>query len=276
MESPAPSSDVPASGRTAPSDPGVLVATLRALLRARSRPEAADVLQSAIRQLGGAIVPAREAGESDLPVDVSLGVGEPLVVRPPHDESAAQFLTAHVAELLEDAAWAALRSDQHQRATMRASIDTLTRVASRAEIGPRLGLSVSGDAVCLLDLDNFKRLNDTRGHQAGDLTLQSLGALLLDHIRDVDFAGRYGGDEFAIVLRSTTAEVACGRMRVLAERWFSSGDHGTSISVGVAGIDPRGGAVAVGAADRALYRAKRSGRGRVEQAVPDDYAEVGS
>ena len=265
-----------ASGPVSCDERDVVVATLRALLRATSRAEAARLLQEAVVQLGGEVVPAREAGESDLPVDVSLGVGEPLVVRLPDDPPAARFLAAHAASIVEDALCAALRSDRHEREAVRATTDTLTRVASRAEIGPRLGVAAPGDVVCLLDLDHFKRLNDTRGHPAGDATLQAFGALLLAYVRDVDFVGRYGGDEFVIVLRDTPVDIAYRRMQLLGDTWRSSGDHGTGVSIGVAPVDERGGAVAVRAADVALYRAKRSGRGGVERSRTGDDTEVGS
>lgn len=254
----------------------VVVSTLRALVRAESRSEAASLLQTAVTQLGGGIIPAREATGSDLPVDVSLGVGVPLVVRPPDDSAAALFLTSHIASIVEDAVSAARRSDRYQRETVRATIDILTKVSSRAEIGARLGSSVPGDVVCLLDLDNFKVLNDTRGHAAGDAALSQFGALLLASIRDDDFVGRSGGDEFVVVLRGAPMDVAYRRLRLLANKWRISGHLSTSVSVGIAAVDPRGGAVANRAADRAMYRAKRSGRGLVEMAQPDDYTEVES
>ncbi|MGA8256843.1 MAG: GGDEF domain-containing protein [Nocardioides sp.] len=256
-----------------PSAAEILLATVRALLRAGSRSEAAEVLQAAVADLGGEVVPAHKALRSDLPVDVSLGAGEPLMVRLAADPAAADFLSAHLAALVEDASWAALQCDQHRREMMRASVDTLTRVASRVEIGPRLGLSEAGDAVCLLDLDNFKRHNDTYGHYAGDATLRAFGALLRSHTRDADFVGRYGGDEFLVVFSAASLDVACERMRLLADRWLSPDEPDRSVSIGVAVVDRRGGVVAASAADKALYRAKREGRNRVERAVPDDYGD---
>ena len=250
----------------------VLVTTLRAFLRAESRREVATVLQATVGHLGGGVIAARKAAASDLPVDVSLGVGEPLVVRPPVDASDARFLVENLAAVVEDALSAAHRIDRYQRETLRATVDTLTKVATRAEVGTRIGLSASGDAVCMLDLDNFKVLNDTHGHAAGDAALRHFGALLLGSIRDDDFVGRTGGDEFVVVLRGIPLDVAHGRMRLLCSKWrISRHCSGTTVSAGIAVVDHRGGATAAGAADKAMYRAKGEGRGLVELAVSDDY-----
>jgi diguanylate cyclase (GGDEF)-like protein len=262
-----------AAAQVAGPEADVVLTALRALLRIETRADAATALQVAVRRLGGEIVPARGADTSDLPVDVSLGIGEPLVVRVPRDASARQFLVAHISSLVEDAVWAASRSDRNQRDVARATIDALTKVGSRAEVGARLGRSTRGDVVCVLDLDHLKVVNDTRGHQAGDTILKRFGTLLLGSIRDDDFAGRSGGDEFVTVLSGIPIEVASERMRFLVRKWRVSGHHSNTVSVGVAMVDDRGGAAAAVAADRAMYRAKRSGRGAVEVAAPDDYPE---
>lgn len=247
------------------------LAATRALLKVNDRVEAAQVLRHAITDMGGHVVAARLAGPDAIPVDVSLGVGEPQVVVADPVDPAALRLARHLPMLVEDALASAARSEHHHRQSLRATQDALTGVASRGEIGPRLGMTAFGDAICMLDLDGFKKLNDTRGHGAGDRVLQHLGELLRVETRDGDFVGRYGGDEFIVVLSATPLQVACQRMERLASTWTSNIGQQASVSIGVAAVESRGAVIAAQAADAALYRAKRLGRSRVEMATPGDY-----
>jgi diguanylate cyclase (GGDEF)-like protein len=130
-------------------------------------------------------------------------------------------------------------------------------------------------ALLLIDVDHFKRFNDTYGHQEGDRCLIAVaGALREAASRASDLAARYGGEEFAILLPDTAAdggravgERALATLAALAipHRASSVGSI-VSASVGVACITPETGIAAqalIAAADRALYRAKEGGRGRV-------------
>lgn len=123
-----------------------------------------------------------------------------------------------------------------------------------------------GQPACLalVDLDHFKAVNDTRGHLAGDELLERLGRGLRETLRDTDLCGRYGGDEFCVLLPMTQEEGA----RVLLERLREKiareeGDVG--LSIGLAVFDGRMASVEdwIRAADQALYRAKSQGRNRV-------------
>lgn len=123
----------------------------------------------------------------------------------------------------------------------------------------------------IVDVDHFKRINDTYGHQAGDAVLSRLGAVLKEGIYETDSVGRYGGEEFGILLPRADPEgvrrKAEGlRQRVEAEA-FSSGLRNISltISIGLAHF-PRDGRTVeeiIAAADKALYAAKETGRNRV-------------
>ena len=130
--------------------------------------------------------------------------------------------------------------------------------------------------VIMLDLDHFKRYNDTHGHEAGDNLLRVLGDFLLTHVRAEDIACRYGGEEFVVIL----PEASLAMCRSRAEQLWKGvqglsvnvhGEllHGVTTSVGVAAF-PEHGATMSGllrAADAALYAAKRQGRDRVEVAA---------
>ncbi len=135
----------------------------------------------------------------------------------------------------------------------------------------------AGDSVgvVMLDVDHFKRFNDTFGHKAGDEVLRSLGAFLLSSIRASDIACRYGGEEFTLILPEASVEVTRERAEYLRQevqqRFASNLDLGctVTISLGVASF-PQHGSTAeaiLSAADAALYRAKAEGRDRVVTAA---------
>jgi diguanylate cyclase (GGDEF)-like protein len=131
-------------------------------------------------------------------------------------------------------------------------------------------------SLLMLDIDHFKRINDTWGHPAGDQVLQAIGKLLRDSCRVYDVPGRYGGEEFCIVLPETkpgnTTVVAERIRRRLEETELSCGDGAVVVtaSMGIAGMeaDSEGEilspAALIDRADRALYTAKNRGRNRVE------------
>ncbi|MEI6126813.1 MAG: diguanylate cyclase [Pseudomonadota bacterium] len=126
----------------------------------------------------------------------------------------------------------------------------------------------------LMDIDYFKKVNDTYGHQAGDEILRFLAKIVLETIRDVDIAARYGGEEFVLILPHTPLEnafVMAERLRELVESTAFSFNDLTikiTISLGVAGLPhnkPLTHTELIRFADEALYAAKESGRNRVEQ-----------
>ncbi len=160
-----------------------------------------------------------------------------------------------------------------------ATVDPLTGVANRQAVLARADEELERSAryhrplaVVMVDLDHFKRLNDTYGHAAGDLVLREVAQRLAENIRAVDMAGRFGGEEFLLVLPETDADAAA----VLAEKLrrivagtplrLPDGNEVTvTLSAGVAGgpgenLRPE---VLVRDADTALYSAKALGRNTV-------------
>ncbi|PYQ27199.1 MAG: hypothetical protein DMF57_18560 [Acidobacteria bacterium] len=133
-------------------------------------------------------------------------------------------------------------------------------------------------SVLMLDLDHFKRINDSYGHPVGDEVLKIVGQVLRDSCRVYDVAGRYGGEEFCIVLPETqvgnTTQVAERIRNRLATTPLSVGSTSIVVtaSIGVAGMDSTEGVLSastlVERADRALYSAKHLGRNRVEMWNP--------
>jgi diguanylate cyclase (GGDEF)-like protein/PAS domain S-box-containing protein len=126
-------------------------------------------------------------------------------------------------------------------------------------------------SVLMIDIDHFKRVNDSCGHVAGDQVLRDLSAAMRQELRRVDTLGRLGGEEFAIILPSAAladAELFAERLRKkVSETAVMHGDHvlSVTISIGVSEIHPADGSAddVLGRADRALYCAKESGRNRV-------------
>lgn len=125
--------------------------------------------------------------------------------------------------------------------------------------------------VLMLDLDDFKQINDRHGHAAGDAVLQHFGQLLSHELRKIDSAGRIGGEEFAILLPDTHPQAAFAfaeRLRSLVESAsipYAEKDLGITVSIGISRLDPADpeAGFALRRADHALYRAKNEGRNRV-------------
>jgi len=138
-------------------------------------------------------------------------------------------------------------------------------LAQEMERSARYGFS---GAVLLIDLDNFKDVNDTFGHMAGDDLLRGIGGLMRHRLRRTDTLARVGGDEFAVLLPQTDGDQA----RVLADEFVKALSRQTAVhanqsiritvSVGVAMFDNNGNAEAMACADLAMYEAKQAGRNR--------------
>lgn len=158
-----------------------------------------------------------------------------------------------------------------------AKIDSLTGIYNRRYLDSRLAEEIERSrrhgnplSILLLDIDHFKKINDTHGHLCGDYALRKISELLQELVRTSDILGRYGGEEFCCILPETPFEQAI----VLAERCreqvaaspFSCTDQQTSmtISIGVTAMhrDDTLDSI-IKRADDALYQAKREGRNRV-------------
>lgn len=170
-----------------------------------------------------------------------------------------------------------------------AMLDGLTGLANRRSLDRTLTAEVerarrSGEqlSVVVCDIDHFKRVNDTRGHQGGDEVLRVVARILAGSVRASDTAARYGGEEFALVLPSCGTGGARRVAEAVRSAVSSSAElGGLTLSAGVATLDPGAGdaGALVAAADAALYRSKREGRNRVTVAErvgdPPALTEVG-
>jgi diguanylate cyclase (GGDEF)-like protein len=145
--------------------------------------------------------------------------------------------------------------------------DALVRETGRAA---RSGEPV---AAAILDVDHFKRINDTHGHEAGDAVLRGLGKILRETTRKTDIVGRFGGEEFLLLLPGANLEVAQARaeevldavraMQVAIPGGATLDNVTASIGLAVMPLHVGKGDALVAAADAALYQAKGQGRNRV-------------
>jgi diguanylate cyclase (GGDEF)-like protein len=191
--------------------------------------------------------------------------------------TAALLIALGIADRLRDQRRALSEAERH------AQIDSLTGVLNRRSLIERL------DAACLrararglpisllfIDLDHFKEINDSFGHPAGDACLAAIIPPIQAELRQSDVIGRYGGEEFVVILSSADTAAAHPIAQRILERVASVRVEGfgqpiaLTCSIGVATSDMLGvwGEHLIARADAAVYAAKRSGRNRVQIAVP--------
>ncbi|MEX0657993.1 MAG: GGDEF domain-containing protein [Egibacteraceae bacterium] len=225
----------------------------------------ADAQAAAVRlvaALGGVVVTPDAPADDALPVDVSFGEGGTLLPSAPAASVAHMQLVRHLPGFVRDAHRAVELAARTRRLVEEAEIDPLTGLATRRVMGRALGRLRGDDLVIMLDLDRFKQLNDSFGHEQGDRVLRGFGRAIRACVRARDLAGRYGGEEFVVILTgsdgSAGAEAFLSRLRTA---WEADRPHPVTFSAGIAGVgsDP---SQALPAADAAMYEAKRSGRDR--------------
>lgn len=224
-------------------------------------------LAKVIRQLGGFVgipivyLPAEKDFNKQLEA-VSLG-GDDFLVKPIEPQHLVSAVAARI-----------------QRTRLLRSFmvrDSLTGLLNHTSIIDQLGREVARAhrlktplAFAMIDIDFFKKVNDSYGHPAGDRVIKSLARLLKQRLRETDIVGRYGGEEFAVILTGTDGPAAVKVLDGIRDAFsrlthLSEGkEFSVNLSCGVADIPHFGDAIKIGdAADKALYQAKQAGRNRV-------------
>ena len=200
--------------------------------------------------------------------DVQFAVGQSQQ-RLQNDRDLANGLELRVREL----------ESELRRLSEEVSTDALTQVANRRGLATafaaeqarnqRAGADAAPLAVALMDVDNFKKLNDTLGHAAGDLALKSLAAAVRERLRPVDHLARFGGEEFVVLMPATAldaAQQALSRLqRELTASLFMHEGQDVFVTFSAGVTLWRGGEAletTLARADEALYEAKRTGKNR--------------
>lgn len=238
-------------------------------------------------------IDAEDRPEFDHAIQLSIAEGQPyrldLRIRTP--EGTQKFIHAQGSAVYDDPGKATRligtilditerKREENQLATA-ATHDLLTGLSNRRHGSAELELAIR-DAreaanpltVCLCDIDQFKQINDTHGHSAGDQVLQAAARCLATGVRRGDLAVRWGGDEFCLLFPGASAANAAGsveRIRQSLESLTFSGADGSEYGVtgtfGVAGlVSGMSSEALLEAADQALYYAKQSGRNRIADA----------
>jgi len=164
----------------------------------------------------------------------------------------------------------AMRDELTKLFNRRSVLESLMHHVAMAQ---RSGLPMS---LLMIDIDHFKHVNDTHGHLSGDRVLRDLAQTLLTRTRAQDVLGRYGGEEFLLILPDTILQGACRMAEALRKAVEATPFHAEdgqpltmTVSLGVSVLDlasEQHGDALIGLADQALYRAKLGGRNRVEVA----------
>lgn len=216
-----------------------------------------------------------------VPLAASAGGGALIVEHPP---GAGLRMRRQLLDLLgryaDHAAILMRNAELLEQVRALATTDGLTGLPNRRQLDASLDRACAqvtrghgSVGVLMLDVDRFKRLNDTYGHQVGDEVLQHVAKVLDAEVRAGDLVGRYGGEEFTVVMpgaHDVEVQVAAERLRAAIE--LAQGPVPVTVSVGASWAPAHGitRERLVGAADRALYEAKEAGRNRVALAPIDE------
>jgi diguanylate cyclase (GGDEF)-like protein len=246
--------------------PETLLGAVRAILRVRTIEEVVGVLIGVVVAFGGRAVPAHADDPDAIPVDLSFGEGDPLLVSAPAGSLARAQLESVLPRLMEDARVMVGRVRSADQLSTESIIEPLTGLFNRRGVDRALRRLRGGDVVVMIDLDRFKATNDTFGHDAGDSVLRAFSRTLRGQLRVFDLAGRPGGDEFIVIMPRTGASEAEAAMQRVRETWEVDRKYDVGFSAGVAVASDDEPQIVVKAADEALYEAKHAGRDRTSVA----------
>ncbi|MHB1209015.1 MAG: diguanylate cyclase domain-containing protein [Acidimicrobiales bacterium] len=244
---------------------------MRELLWVLSPDDARNVARDLVEGLGGTIADSDDFSASAIPIDLSFGAGPPILPYAAEHSVARMQLERYLPSFAIDVRRILQLHAEIERNQEDASLDSLTQLSNRRMTGRALGRLQPGEIVMMIDLDHFKVINDSFGHVAGDQVLRAFGRALLSALRGRDFAGRYGGEEFVVVLPGDSdPEPFLERLR---ELWTRVRPYVVTFSAGISLVGDDVTTALVGA-DAAMYRAKNAGRDQWSWATERDHLEV--
>lgn len=250
--------------------PQSLFDAMREMLWVDSPEAARSLTMRLVENLGGQCVEPDDSEALALPIDVSFGVGHPVVPIAPELSVSRILLEKYLPMFVVDMRRILQVHSQIERNQEDATLDTLTQLSNRRVIGRALGRLQVGEVVVMIDLDRFKSINDTFGHEAGDEVLRSFGRTILASLRGRDFAGRFGGEEFIVILPvGTSPEPFLARLQ---ESWVRRRPYDVTFSAGIAEVVDDA-SQALRDSDAAMYRAKDAGRDQWEWATGEPVLE---
>lgn len=239
--------------------PAAVLEATRALLWVRSAADAHRAAEELVTALGCSVVSAAADHPDAIPADLSFGDGDPVLPAAPAGSSEREELEVHLWRFLLDARRAIELASRTERLAEAATTDLLTGLSNRRMISRALGHLEYDDIVVVIDLDHFKEINDTLGHAMGDTVLRDFGATLQSTARARDIVGRFGGEEFLIILTPPMgADTFLHRLRA---EWTLRRPVPVTFSAGIAQVGHQPDQV-VARADAAMYEAKSAGRDR--------------
>ncbi len=220
--------------------------------------------------------PLEAKDADDYPIVLELTDNSGTVTLYCGEEAAGQVGQDILTAVAESLTTALRNAREHDRVKELSVRDTLTGLYNRRVLEEILSIEENKRipapfAILIIDLDDFKAINDTFGHPAGDRVLSVLGKILLENSRKENIVARYGGEEFAVLLTNTGLSVAlqvAERLRIkLSEQDFAFSGRKVSLTASI-GVAHNEGNTAVmesllARADQALYQAKRNGKNRV-------------
>lgn len=183
------------------------------------------------------------------------------------------FLAGIVFDITDNKAIQNELEQKNEQLKVLSSIDGLTRISNHRSLIERLKFEMSQSdlqsaplSVALFDIDNFKQVNDSYGHIVGDQVLVSVAAALRQNVRDSDFVGRFGGEEFLAIFPGTDLERAgrtAERIRRAIEALTTSDNLSVTVSGGVQYYSGQSASDFVHEADQKMYQAKQSGKNKI-------------
>jgi diguanylate cyclase (GGDEF)-like protein len=211
-----------------------------------------------------------------VPLRTDKGVGGVLLLPPKQEGGSYSLLDIqYVTQIVRFASIAIENANLYWQATT----DRMTKLYSHHSFQQNLEEEIArahryGTTLSLLmmDIDHFKKFNDTYGHLQGDKIIKEIANILRASVRTIDFTARYGGEEFAVILPEVSSEgalVVAERIRKTIEEHSFKGEEGplfVTVSIGVAEFKPariRSASQLIAEADKALYQSKETGRNRI-------------
>jgi diguanylate cyclase (GGDEF)-like protein len=250
--------------------PDLVYSATRLLLRARGPDEAVSLLSQLVHDLGGSTVPASANDPNALPIDISLGQGEPVYAVASPRSAARWLLSTYLPDVIEDARVALELASRAEVLAKDAGIDPVSGLPSHGTLSRLVARLKPGDAIVAVDVDwdRFPGSGTAHGDQE---IVRAFARDLRKAARATEFCCRSGGGEFVALLNEPGSEGAFKLLGRLQDRWVKRPQaipH--TFSGGIATIDDRGWRPAIQAADRALRRSQKTGD-CWEAAQPEDY-----